>query len=370
MNQLAIPFLNLSRQYKNLREEILDATDQVLQSGQLMSGSHTSMFEHWLAKKNHSTHAVTCHSGTQALEILASFYRLRFAEDSGTPIVLIPALTYVATANAWRKAGWDIRVIDTDYRGLIDLNKIPIEFDWDAICPVGLYGAALDPGYMSLDYDICVEDAAQHWLSNDCFRYGSAAISFDPTKNLGNYGNGGAIVTNSFALATFARDWGRNRQTSTPQMQFFADRFHTPCSTNSRMSEVDCAQLMVKTQYLDKWQLRRRDIAEYWMTKFIDSPARALIDDTNFDGHCFHKFVIEIDNRDAVQDKLALAGIETKVHYKDPIQDIPEYQHCNGPDMMSASNALSRRCLTLPLYPELTDVEVEYVATRVLACVS
>ena len=365
MNQFQIPFFGLQRQYKNLREEILDVTDRVLMTGQLMSGTHTHEFEAWLAKKNHSKYAITCHSGTQALEILASFYRLRFVEDEGTPIVLIPALTYVATANAWRKADWDIHIVDTDYCGLIDLSKIPSDLDWDAICPVGLYGAALDPVYMSLDHDICVEDAAQHWLSNDCTRHGSAAISFDPTKNLGNYGNGGAIVTDSFALAQFARDWCRNRQST-----LIVERFQTPCSTNSRMSEVDCAQLMIKTHYLDNWQLRRRDIAEYWMTKFIDSPARALIDDTNFDGHCFHKFVIEIDNRDAVQDKLVLAGIETKIHYADPIQDLPEYQHCNGPDMMSASHALSRRCLSLPLYPELSDTEVEYIATQVINCVS
>jgi dTDP-4-amino-4,6-dideoxygalactose transaminase len=368
MNQFQIPFFGLQRQYKNLREEILDATDQVLQSGQLMSGEHTKQFEEWLAEKNHSTHAVTCHSGTQALEILASFYRLRFVEDEGTPIVLIPALTYVATANAWRKADWDIHIVDTDYRGLIDLSKIPSNIEWDAICPVGLYGAALDPGYMSLDYGICVEDAAQHWLSNDCIRHGSAAISFDPTKNLGNYGNGGAIVTDSFALAQFAREWCRNRQPTTPQ--FFADRFQAPCSTNSRMSEVDCAQLMVKTHYLDNWQLRRKDIASYWMDKFEDTSIRALIDDTNFDGHCFHKFVIDINNRDAVQDILVSKGIETKVHYKDPIQDIPEYQQCNGPNMMSASNALSRRCLSLPMYPEMSDSEVEYIATQVINCVS
>ena len=364
-----IPFTGLQKQYSTLREEILDATDQVLQSGQLMSGCHTKRFEEWLAKKNHTRHAVTCHSGTQALEILALFYRLQNVRKGKTAIVLIPALTYVATANAWRKAGWDIHIVDTDYRGLLDFKKIPSDLEWNAICPVGLYGSALAFDFMSLDRQLCVEDAAQHWLSNNCFRYGSAAISFDPTKNLGNYGNGGAIVTDNFGLAQFARDWGRNRSTSTVQTQMFDDSLYSSCSTNSRMSEVDCAQLMVKTQYLDTWQQRRRDIVAYWISRFVDSPVRALIDDTNFSKHCFHKFVIDANNRDTVQGRLAQAGIETKVHYKDPIQDLPEYQNCNGPNMVSASAALSRRCLTLPLYPELKDSEVEYIATQVLNCV-
>jgi dTDP-4-amino-4,6-dideoxygalactose transaminase len=370
MSQLEIPFFGLKRQYSDLREEILEVTDRVLQSGQFMSGSCTQEFEQWLAVKNHSSHAVTCHSGTQALEILATFHKLRFTGDQVQPVVLIPALTYIATANAWRKAGWAVHIVDTDYRGVMDLSKLPPSSKWDAVCPVGLYGAALNPDFRSDGYDICVEDGAQHWLSNKCHRIGSTAISFDPTKNLGNYGNGGAIVTDSADVAQFALDWTRNRQTPSPHLHFFENRFHTPSSTNSRMSEVDCAQLMVKTAHLDAWQARRRDIAAYWMDKFKGTAVRALIDSTNFDAHCFHKFVIDIDDRNLVQNKLVEKKIETKVHYADPIQDIPEYQHCQGPGMLSASHSLSRRCLSLPLYPELTDAEVERIATQVIYCVS
>ncbi len=78
----------------------------------------------------------------------------------------------------------------------------------------------------------------------------------------------------------------------------------------------------------------------------------------------------EVDGRDIMQRNLALRKIETKVHYKDPIQDLPAYQHCEGPDMLSASHALSRRCLSLPIYPELTDLEVEYVIDQLLDCVA
>jgi len=102
---LTIPFTGLKKQYNNLRTEILDVTDTVLRSGVLMSGNYTAEFENWLAKKNHVSYAVTCHSGTQALEILASFYRdldLAFVKP---PTVIVPALTYPATVNAFSRAG-------------------------------------------------------------------------------------------------------------------------------------------------------------------------------------------------------------------------------------------------------------------------
>ena len=353
---LKIPFTGLQKQYNNLRTEILDVTDTVLRSGQLMSGNYTTEFENWLAQKNRSQHAVTCHSGTQALEILACYYRNNSLVKP--PTVLIPALTYVATANAWRKAGWEIAIVDTDSYGIMRPEKIPTMLNYQAVCIVGLYGAAIPSPWR--DYrKIMVEDGAQHWLSANYERMGLAtAISFDPTKNFSNYGNGGAIVTNDRALADFARSWGRNGHISL-----------TEISTNSRMSEIDCAQLMIKARHIDQWQKRRADIAKHWIDRLSKTSVRSLIDRSNFDQHCYHKFVIEVDNRDILQRNLALRKIETKLHYKDPIQDLPAYQHCESPSMMSASHALSRRCLSLPIYPELTDLEVEYIADQVLDCV-
>jgi dTDP-4-amino-4,6-dideoxygalactose transaminase len=108
----------------------------------------------------------------------------------------------------------------------------------------------------------------------------------------------------------------------------------------------------------------------YVIDRLNKTSVRSLIDRSNVDQHCYHKFVIEVDSRDILQRNLALRKIETKVHYKDPIQDLPAYQQCQGPDMMSASHALSRRCLSLPIYPELTDLEVEYVIDQVLDCVA
>jgi dTDP-4-amino-4,6-dideoxygalactose transaminase len=323
-----------------------------------MSGSYTAHFEDWLAKKNNNLYAVTCHSGTQALEIIASFYRV----NSGIqpPTVLIPSLTYVATANAWRRAGWRIAIIDTDAYGLMDLKKIPKDLSWQAICPVGLYGHALSEKYWGWKQAVCIEDAAQHWLSNNCHRLGTSAISFDPTKNFNSYGNGGAIVTNDRQVYDYARDWTTNH----PEVE------RGSTGTNSRMSEIDCAQMLVKAGHIDKWQKRRADIVKHWMDRLHNTSIRSLIDSGNFSQHCYHKFVLQVEDRDKLQKDLSIRKIETKIHYKDPIQDLGAYQDCEGPNLLGASYSLSRKCLSLPIYPELTDLEVEYIIDSVLDCSS
>ena len=321
-----------------------------------MDGPHTAQFESWLANKNHVKHAVTCHSGTQALELVASFARQRIGINP--PTVLVPSMTFPASANAFVRAGWNLHFIDTDAYGNMDLKKINPDISYHAILGIGLYGAALPNGLQNRMGVGLIEDAAQHWLSNSCTRYGSTAISFDPMKNLGNYGNGGAIVTDDYELLNYARGWINNGKNTG----------HAEVGTNSRMSEVDCAQLMVKAQYIDHWQSKRKHIASQWIHAFKDSPVRCLINATNFNKHCFHKFVVDIDNRDLVLKKMQAKGIDVKVHYSHPLHELPAYQHYQGPNMLSAASSLSRRCLSLPIYPELSDLEIEYIAQQVLDC--
>jgi dTDP-4-amino-4,6-dideoxygalactose transaminase len=245
------------------------------------------------------------------------------------------------------------------------MDLATVHKDATVICPVGLYGHALDfsYSYSPVDHSItCVEDAAQHWLSRNCERRGfAAAISFDPTKNFNNYGNGGAVITDSILLDLFARNWIRNRS--------YRISSSAQTGTNSRMSEVDCAQMMVKTRYIDAWQTRRGEIARHWMEQLSQAGIRSLIDATNYQDHCYHKFVIDVDHRDQLHQALANLGIETKIHYQDPIQALNPYQDCAAPDILGACYSLSRRCLSLPIYPELTDSEAEYIIDSVISCV-
>ena len=268
-------------------------------------------------------------------------------------------MTFPASANAFVRAGWNIHLIDTDAYGNMKFSDISPDLNYQARLGIGLYGSAL-PNNLRRVTPLIIEDAAQHWLSNNCHRVGEAsAISFDPMKNLNNYGNGGAVVTDDRNLSDYARNWTNNGKKSN----------HAHTGTNSRMSEVDCAQMMIKTAHLDEWQARREKIARHYMDAFGTAPFRCLIDNSNVSAHCFHKFVIDTDNRDQLQATLRSAGIETRVHYKHPLHELDAYQQYAGPSILSAASSLSRRCLSLPIYPELTDLEIDYIIDSLLDCV-
>jgi len=359
MTGLQIPFTGIRRQYNNLRTEILDVTDEVLRGGQLMSGNYTAEFENWLAKKNSNKYAVTCHSCTQALEIIAEYYGTQGFMPK-PPRVLIPAMTYVATVNAFIRAGWVVTLVDSDHMGQMDHKKIDRQESVQAIMAVGVYGQALNKHEYLNNNSMVIEDGAQHWLSNDCNRIGNVtAISFDPMKNFNNYGNGGALVTDDVNLLDFARSWRNNGKPN-----------HDMIGTNSRMSEIDCAQMMVKTKYLDDWQARRRKIAGYWLERLRGTAVRTLIDETNHRNHAINKFVIDVSNRDILKRNLDIRRIETKILSWEPLHELPAYDHHPGPDVLSVASALSRRTLCLPIYPELTDLEVEYIVDQVIDCVA
>jgi dTDP-4-amino-4,6-dideoxygalactose transaminase len=358
MNGLQIPFTGIKKQYNNLRAEILDVTDEVLRSGRLMDGNYTAELENWLAKKNGTKYAVTCHSCTQALEIIAEYYATQTYVPK-PPRVLIPAMTYVATINAFIRNGWTVTIVDTDAYGQMDHKKIDREQSVQATVAVGLYGQSINKHEYLNNNAIVIEDGAQHWLSDGCRRIGNVtAISFDPMKNFNSYSNGGAVITDDVNMLDFARAWRNNGKPT-----------YQTAGTNSRMSEVDCAQLMVKTRYIDDWQQRRSKIASYWAERLRGTSARSLIDETNIRTHAVNKFVIDVDKRDVLKRNLEIRRIETKILTWEPLHELPAYDEFSGPDVLSVASALSRRTLCLPIYPELTDLEVEYVIDSLLDCV-
>ena len=355
-----IPFFGLAKQYKNLKDELLEATDKVLSSGVLMNGAQTAAFETWLAIKTGTSFAVTVHSGTQALEIIAKWAKIdhdRLMNDEMDPIhtikpiVRIPNVTYIATLNAFINAGYEVELIDTDKNGLMLLKDSILDDFTKHTCSVGLYGANPHRNTTNgLMHDIV--DGAQHWLVADDIGQGMA-ISFDPTKNLPASGNGGAIVTNDRSLYDFAHSYRSNGKHE-----------HNIAGTNTRMSEQECAQILVRARYIDKWQWRRKEIRHYYLDEFKNLDLRCLSRDHMV--HADQKFVVYTDKRDSLYKFLQDNGIEIKIHYPQALSEMPIAKNIKvKPDMLSTSVNLTRGLLSLPMYPELTDSEVEFVATTV-----
>lgn len=350
-----IPHFGLARQYANLKDELLAATDSALKDGILVGGHYTSTFESWLAQKTKTKYAVTVHSGTQALEIIARFRAHQY--DKIRPnarkkeIALIPNITYPATLNAFLIVGWKVELCDTDNKGILDYTKALGDNEY-ILCLVGIYGAK--PHYdKEVAHSHVIIDGAQHWLVADGDVGLGMAISFDPTKNLPSSGNGGAIVTNNKALYDYARLYRDNNRGN-----------HDFAGTNSKMSEQDCAQLLVRTNYIDKWQERRKKIREFYLERFVNLPITCL---SKVKGpHADQKFVIYCQNRDELKEYLKIKGVESKIHYKTALSELPVTKDFIKPDLMSISVMLLQGVLSLPIYPELTDSEVEYITEYVI----
>ena len=347
---MKIPHFGLKRQYANLKDELLDATHRALKDGQLVGGHYTRSFEEWLKHKTQTKYAVTVHSGTQALEIIARYKKKKHQDTmAGNPKIRLPNLTYPATLNAFLTAGWDVELADTDKHGIITQeHRVAGIYD----CLMGFGGHRPWAHATYKDSHGVIVDGAQHWLESGSNVGSGMAISFDPTKNLPSSGNGGAIVTNDEHLYLFASSYKDNNK------PYFHDE-----GTNSKMSEQDCAQILVRAKYIDEWQQRRKKISKYWCDAFKELPLTCLADTK--DPHAHQKFVMYMQDRNTLHTKMLLDGIDTKIHYDYTLGDLPISKGLTKPDMLSISVMLSKGCISLPLYPELTDYEVEYIADKV-----
>jgi dTDP-4-amino-4,6-dideoxygalactose transaminase len=359
-----IPFFGVDRQYANLREEILEVTDQVYTTGQVLDGVFTKNFEQAIAKMTERRYAIAVNSGTQALIFAlrnVDFYSL-FKKNK----VLIPAQSFVATVNAVIEAGMDPVFCDVDpVTGLIDLNKIDVPPDeLAAVMYVNLFGNIIDYDKLQTYKDFwnhysipVIEDAAQsfgaYYRGVPSGKLGDISVlSFDPTKNLNNYGSGGMILTDDADFAELCRSYRDNGK--------FHD--HNVAGTNSKMSESDCAQMLVKLKHFPDWQLRRRQIAEYY-TEELDGYVELIPVESKVE-HAWSKFVVHTEYRRMFQDSMTQQGIETRIHYPVPLHTI-NVSEAFDPGMLQGAEDFSRTCLSLPIYPELTDSEVEHIVDSI-----
>lgn len=355
-----IKFFGLDRQYLLLKEEILEATNQVLETGKVLDGYYTQRFEREIAIRCHRTFAITVNSCSQAL---------LFAQSFKPGKTLIPSLSFIATLNSVILSGNTPVFCDTDDQGLMDLSSLDYPIAGagvNTIMYVNLFGNVIDYDRFKTTTDFfnqnlyIIEDAAQSFGSSykgiPSGKLGTVScLSFDPTKNLPNYGSGGMILTDDPEIHDFVRNFKNNGK---------ANGFST-VGTNSKMSEVDCAQMLIKLKYFDAWQRRRTKIAAYYTSELSDLLETPKVNEDVV--HSWHKYVIKCHDRSSLQRRLYDKNIETKIHYEQPLfESSLGFNYVQNTDILyRQSSAFCMECLSLPIYPELTDVEVEKIVETI-----
>lgn len=362
--QPIIPFFGVKRQYQFLREELLDITDRVYSTGQVLDGAYTEQFEREIAIMCNRTYAVAVNSCTQGLINGLSTCVPRESK------ILIPTLSFAATLNSVLLVGHEPVFCDTDGQGLIDLESLDTALDGAGITAImypNLWGHTIDYDRFRIQTEFfaddifIIEDAAQSfgaWYKDTpSGKLGDISVlSFDPTKNLNNYGSGGMILTDDQYIYQALVNYRDNGKESG----------HDQLGTNSKMSESDCAQMLIKLKYFDSWQERRTKIADYYIDKLMHYVDIVLPgEDVE---SAWSKFVMRVNERHGLKHHLALKGIETKFHYDKPLFELPAgYNYVDyARQLFRESTAFSRECLSLPIYPELTDAEVETIAESVI----
>lgn len=358
-----IPFIDLKSAYLEIKEELDAAYHRVMESGWYILGQEVEAFEHEYAAYCGVKHCIGVGNGLDALHLI-----LRAMEIGPGDEVLVPANTYIATWLAISYAGATPVPVEPDEKTYnIDPNRIEeaITSRTRAILPVHLYGqpADMDPIIAIANRHglKVIEDAAQaHGARYKGRRIGglgdASGFSFYPGKNLGAFGDGGAVTTNDDALAERVRD-----------LRNYGSRikYHNEVKGfNSRLDELQAAFLRVKLQKLDEWNERRKVIADLYRIGLAEVSDLTLPYVPDWAEPVWHLFVVRTSERDRLQRHLADYGIQTLIHYPVPPHRQDAYQEFAHLDL-PVSERIHSDVLSLPMSQVMTDEDARYVAKAV-----
>jgi dTDP-4-amino-4,6-dideoxygalactose transaminase len=356
-NVTRVPYLDLRAQYCEIRDEVLAALEQVCESGRFAQGPATAEFEQNFAEYCGVEHCVAVNSGCSALHLALRCLDI----GPGDEVITVP-MTFIATAWAISYVGARPVFVDVDRaRRTMDPEKLAAAVTprTKAIIPVHLYGMPAEMDAICSIADRAgipvVEDAAQahgaRYHGRSVGQFGRiACFSFYPGKNLGAYGEGGALTTNDAAIASRASSLRDHAQTER--------YFHNEVGYNYRMDSFQGAVLSVKLKRLDEWNnLRKRHASDY-SSRLADS--RIVVPSTFSDSECvWHCYVVESDERDRIRRALLDVGIETGLQYPVPIHLQRPYQYLGLKEGdFPETERLCRQCLSLPMYPEMTGAHI------------
>jgi len=357
---MKITSLDLGRQYESIRDEINNAVLEVIDSQSFVLGPFVESFEYSIAKFCYAKHAIGVSSGTDAILLALMACGIK----NGDEVITTP-FTFFATAGSIARLGAVPVFVDINPSTYnIDVSKIAsvVNEKTKAILPVHLYGQCAD---MDAILEIAranrlmvVEDAAQAigaaYKGQNAGTFGNVGcFSFYPTKNLGGYGDGGLVTTNDDELARLIKILRVHG--SEPKY------YHSFIGINGRLDAIQAAVLSVKLEYLNDWSESRRWVASYYSEHLKELPIR-LPNTESYNTHIFHQYVIATSQRDALIQHLKQQGIETAIYYPVPLhlQKCFEYLKYKEGDLPESEKA-SRETLALPIFPEITLKEQDYV---------
>lgn len=362
--KVKVPFFDLKDQYKAIKTEVDNAVHAVLDSGDFVSGPFVASFEKNFAALHEAKYCVAVSSGTSALHIAMWALDIQAGDE-----VLVPTNTFIASAAAINMTGATPVFVDCDALYNIDPEKIEkaITKKTKAILVVHLYG---QPAQMDKIKAIAekhklmvIEDCAQaHEAAYKGKPVGALGIcgcfSFYPSKNLGAYGEGGAIVTNDEALykkMLMIREHGSSKK-----------YFHDILGHNYRMQGLQGAILDVKLKHLGEWTEKRRELANLYR-KYLRGVTQIVLPEEMKDArHVYHLFVIRTTRRDELIDFLKQNEIYTGIHYPIPCH-LQKCYHYLGykENSLPVAEKYAKEILSLPMYPELTEEQIEYTANKI-----
>lgn len=364
MNKMNIPLLDLKAQYYSIKEELRASVEQVLESGQYIMGPFVKKFEEEIADYCNTKYAIGVANGTDALLLTLDALGI----GSGDEVITTP-FTFFASSEVISKVGATPVFVDIDpltYN--IDVNKIEdaITEKTKAIIPVHIFGQPVNFGAIKEiadKYNLhIVEDACQAIGSKYKGRQaGSLGIagcfSFFPTKNLGGYGDGGIVVTDDEQLAQkiqVLRVHGSNPK-----------YYHSMVGYNSRLDALQAAMLSVKLKYIDAWNQKRAEKANFYNIILKDTPlVLPFCEEEN--QHVYHLYIVQTDYRQELMDYLKEHGIDTGVYYPVPLHLQEVYNNLGyKKGAFPISEQMAERTFALPLFPEISNKQQEYVAEKI-----
>tara|TARA_B110001452_G_scaffold203324_1_gene173345 strand:+ start:130 stop:1224 length:1095 start_codon:yes stop_codon:yes gene_type:complete len=360
-----IPLVDLKKQYESIKSEIDKSIKDVLSNTSFIGGEIVTEFETNFKKYIGVNHCISCANGTDSIEILLKALDIGKGDE-----VIVPAVSWISTSEAVSTVGAKPVFVDInpDYY-TIDLTKIEdkITNNTKAIIPVHLYGQPVDMVKLmaiAKKHNLkVIEDCAQaHGAEFNNKKIGSfgdcASFSFYPGKNLGAYGDAGAMLTNESKIAEKARMIANHGQKEKHN--------HIIEGRNSRMDGIHAAVLNVKLNYLNSWTSSRIEIAKNYnslLSKSSISCPKKIKDGK----HVYHLFVIRSLQRDKLKKELAEKGISSAIHYPTALPFLECYKYLNHTkDDFPIANSYTEQILSLPMYPELNNQEIEFICNNII----